>query len=113
MWLLTGKTLYFFTVLLSGSGSFRKAARQRNDSLLQVFHAYQAETERINNSQSELRIDITFKGDKEGFKTRLKSDFRGSAISDAKYQSLSEMFSDYVALIEDWILSDGSELKKF
>ena len=26
MWLLTGKTLYFFTVLLSGSGSFRSPA---------------------------------------------------------------------------------------
>lgn len=92
--------------------AFRKAARQRNDSLLQLFHAYKAETDRINNSQSELRIEITFKGDKEGFKTKLKSDFRGSGISDAKYQSLSEMFADYVALIEDWILSDGFELKK-
>ena len=92
--------------------AFRRAARQRNDSLLQLFHAYQAETERINNSQTELRIEIAFKGDKEGFKTKLKSDFRGTAISDAKYQSLSEMFADYVSLIEDWILSDGSELKK-
>lgn len=92
--------------------AFRKAARQRNDSLLQLFHAYKTETERINNSQSELRIDITFKGDKEGFKTKLKSDFRGSGISDAKYQSLSEIFADYVALIEDWILTDGSELRK-
>ena len=92
--------------------AFRKAARQRNDSLLQLFHAYKTETERINNSQSELRIDITFKGDKEGFKTKLKSDFRGSGISDAKYQSLSAIFADYVALIEDWILTDGSELRK-
>ncbi len=92
--------------------AFRKAARQRNDSLLQLFHVYKAETERINNSQSELRIEITFKGDKGGFKTKLKSDLRGSGISEAKYQTLSEMFADYVALIEDWILSDGSELKK-
>ena len=92
--------------------AFRKAARQRNDLLLQLFHAYKAEAERINNSQNELRIEITFKGDKEGFKTKLKSDFRGSGISDAKYQSLSETFADYVALIEDWILSDGSELRK-
>lgn len=92
--------------------AFKKAARQRNDALLHQFQAYQAETERINNSQSELRIEITFKGDKEGFKAKLKSDFRGSGISDTKYQSLSEVFTDYVALIEDWILSDGVELKK-
>ena len=36
--------------------AFRKAARQRNDLLLQLFHAYKAEAERINNSQNELRI---------------------------------------------------------
>ena len=92
--------------------AFKRAARQRNDSLLQVFHAYKAETERINNSQNELRIEISFKGDREGFKAQLKSDFRGSGITDSKYQSLSETFVDYVALIEDWILSDGAELKK-
>ena len=86
--------------------------RQRNDILLQLFNAYKAETENINRAQNELRIEIEFKGDKEGFKTKLKSDFRGTGISDAKYQTLSEIFTDYVALIEDWILSDGKELKK-
>ena len=91
---------------------FRKAARQRNETLLQMFHAYKEETERINNSQNELRITITFKGDRAGFKEKMKSDFRGSGISDSKYQLLSEMFSDYVALIEDWILSDGTKLKE-
>lgn len=92
--------------------AFRKAASQRNDALLKIFYAYKSEIERINSTQHELRIEISFKGDKEGFKTKLKSDFRGSGISEAKYQILSEVFSDYVALIEDWILSDGIELKK-
>lgn len=92
--------------------AFRKATRQRNEALLQLFHAYKSETERINSTQHELRIEITFKGDREGFKAKLKSDFRGSGISDAKYQILSDVFTDYVALIEDWILSDGTELRK-
>lgn len=92
--------------------SFRKAARQRNDALQRQFHEYQEEIEKINNTQKELHIVMTFKGDKEGFKSRLKSDFRGSGISDIKYQSLAEEFTDYVDLIEDWILSDGLELKK-
>ena len=92
--------------------AFRKAARQRNDALLQLFYAYKSETERINSTQHELRIEITFKGDREGFKTKLKNDFRGTGISETKYQTLSETFTDYVALIEDWILSDGIELKK-
>ena len=91
--------------------AFKRAARQRNESLQQLFHAYKAEIERINNSQNELRIEISFKGDREGFKARLKSDFRGTGISDSKYQSISETFVDYVALIEDWILSDGVKLR--
>ncbi|WP_337436743.1 TrlF family AAA-like ATPase [Phascolarctobacterium faecium] len=90
---------------------FTKAARQRNESLLKTFNAYKAEIERINKAQNELRIEISFKGDREGFKSQLKSDFRGSGISDSKYQTMSEQFVDYVALIEDWILCNGKNLR--
>lgn len=83
--------------------AFSKAIRQRTDILLEVFNAYKEETERINNSQDEIKIEIVFKGDREGFKTQLKSDFRGSSISDSKYQAISDEFADYIALIEDWI----------
>ncbi len=91
--------------------AYRKAARQRNDNLQQQFYAYQAEINRINNTQKELRIEITFKGDREEFKTRLKSDFRGSGISEIKYQTICETFTDYVDLIEDWVLANGSLLR--
>lgn len=91
--------------------SFSKAARLRNDALQKLYQAYQDETDRINNNQNELRIEITFKGDREGFKARLKSDLRGSGISDGRYQIISEKFSDYVALVEDWILADGKKLR--
>ncbi|WP_281691835.1 TrlF family AAA-like ATPase [Cloacibacillus porcorum] len=92
--------------------AFKKAARERNDTLLSQFRAYQDETQKINETQSELRISIDFKGDREGFKSQMKSDFRGSGISDSKYQSLCDAFRDYVELIEDWILSDGEKIKK-
>lgn len=91
--------------------AFTKGARQRNDALLETFNVYKAETERINQSQNELRIEIVFKGDREGFKAQIKSDFRGSGISDNKYQAMSEQFVDYVALVEDWILFDGKKLR--
>lgn len=90
---------------------FTKAERQLNDVLLERFNAYKAETERINQAQNELKIEISFKGDKEGFKAQLKTDFRGSGISDSKYQIMSEEFADYVALIEDWVLFDGKKLR--
>lgn len=91
---------------------FTKAERQLNDVLLERFNVYKAETERINQAQNELKIEISFKGDKEGFKTQLKTDFRGSGISDSKYQIMSEEFADYVALIEDWVLFDGKKLRE-
>lgn len=90
--------------------SFAKAAKERNAILQQIFQAYQAEIEHINDNQEALRIEIFFKGNREEFKARLKNDFRGSGISDSKYQVMSERFEDYVSLIEDWLLSDGEKL---
>lgn len=91
--------------------SFTKATRERNEALLATYNAYKAETERINQSQTELKIEITFKGDREGFKAQLKNDFKGAGISDIKYQAICDSFTDYAAIIEDWIVCDGSKLK--
>lgn len=91
--------------------SFTKATRERNDALLTTYNAYKAETERINQNQTELRIEITFKGDREGFKSQLKNDFKGTGISDSKYQVICDTFTDYASIIEDWIICDGNKLK--
>ena len=91
--------------------SFTEATRERNEVLLTTYNAYKAETERINQNQTELRIEITFKGDREGFKSQLKNDFKGTGISDTKYQAISDAFTDYAAIIEDWIICDGNKLK--
>lgn len=92
--------------------SFSKSVRERNERLSETFNIYKAETERINGSQSELCIEITFKGDKDGFKAQMKTDFRGTGITDNKYQAICDKFSDYTSIIENWILHDGDELKK-
>lgn len=91
--------------------SFTKATRDRNEALLATYNAYKAETERINQNQTELRIEITFKGDREGFKSQMKNDFKGTGISDIKYQAICDAFTDYAAIIEDWIIHDGNQLK--
>lgn len=91
--------------------SFTKASRERNEALLTTYNAYEAETKRINQNQTELRIEITFKGDREGFKSQMKNDFKGTGISDIKYQTICNAFTDYAAIIEDWIICDGAKLK--
>ena len=90
---------------------FESALHNRNELLVEEFNAYKSEIDRINNSQDELRINIEFKGDCESFKTLIKTDFRGTGISDAKYQKMSEVFKDYVDLIADWILESGKQLQ--
>ncbi len=90
---------------------FTRLIRERNDALLMTYDAYKAETERINQNQNELKIEIKFKGDREGFKTQMKIDFKGTGISENKYQIICDTFSDYAAIIEDWIIFDGEKLK--
>lgn len=90
---------------------FLASVRQRNDDLNGVFRHYQEEAKKINNAQSELRIEIEFKGDKDSFKTRIKTDFRGTSISDTKYAIISTSFSDYVDIITELITNDGKRLK--
>ena len=92
--------------------AFKKAMRERNDILLEQFNAYKLEIQKINESQNELKITIDFKGDRDNFKSQMKTDFRGSGISEIKYQSLCDTFRDYVELIEDWILCDGIKIKE-
>lgn len=92
--------------------SFTKATRERNDILLQSYKAYEAVVDCINQNQTELHIEITFKGDRENFKTQMKNDFRGTGISDSKYQVICDTFTDYVEIINDWIIDGGAQLKK-
>lgn len=85
--------------------------RQRNEFLLQTFRAYEAEIERINAGQSELHISIQFKGNKTVFLEQLRGSFRGTHVNEAKYQQLSEMFSDMAAIVEDYFLNNGKKLR--
>lgn len=85
---------------------------KRNELLRATFAAYQKEIERINGSQSELVITIEFKGDKPKFIELLRTSFRGSRLTDAKYQKIAATFTDFAAIIEDYFLNDGQKLKE-
>lgn len=62
------------------------------------FAAYESEVKAINESQPELSVELTFKGDKDAFRELLKKAFRGSNLKDAKRQMLSENFTDFLAI---------------
>lgn len=88
-----------------------QAIRARNDILLNEFNFYKNEVERINQGQNDLKIEILFKGDRVTFKEDMKQFFRGSGITDTKYQTMCTEFSDFTALIEDCVLYKGKKLR--
>lgn len=91
----------------------KKCIRERNEALQKIYNVYQDEIDKINTSQSELRIEIAFKGNKSVFKESLRNNFRGTAISDGKYQQICDNFSDFVAILEDYYINGGCTLKTF
>ncbi|HCI56066.1 MAG TPA: hypothetical protein PKI14_11475 [Fervidobacterium sp.] len=87
--------------------------KKRNDRLGEIFQEYDSESDKINHSQTELQIDIHFKGDKESFVESMQENFKGTGISRTKYERLSEEFSDYSGIYEDYLFNDGSTIQDF
>lgn len=93
----------------------KKGLSDKADSLKEEFavikREIQDEIDKIKTSQNELRIEIAFKGNKSVFKESLRNNFRGTAISDGKYQQICDEFSDFVAILEDYYINGGCTLK--
>ncbi len=83
----------------------------RNEMLNNRYRKYETAIKRINESQDQLNISIEFKGNKEVFRDDLQKAFKGTGISEVKYKEISEQFSDFVAIIEDYFLDNGKKLK--
>lgn len=97
--------------LTSIKDSIKSEIRKRNELLQSIFTAYNNEIGKINDRQEALQLSIEFKGNKAQFLEDLKVNFRGTGISETKYKSLSESFSDYVAILDDYFLNSGKKLK--
>lgn len=91
-------------------GEVSKFFRERNDILRNEFEIYQTEINKINLAQSEILINIEFKGNQELFVERLKEKFKGSGINGSKYKKLATDFSDFSDLISEYILNEGRGL---
>lgn len=88
----------------------KKYMRQRNEVLSNIFNKYEEEIKKINDSQNELKIEIKFKGNKDKFKSDIRTKFRGTGISEVKAATIANEFSDFVSIISDCILDDAKKL---
>lgn len=91
----------------------RRIFDQRNELLRRNFAEYKNSIYEINQQQDQLFINIEFKGDKMAFKEKLTSQFKGTGLSDVKYNEICKEFSDLPAIVEDYFLGEGKELKKY
>ncbi len=82
-----------------------KFFRKRNDILLNEFEIYR------NELRNEISIDIEFKGNRQLFVELLKDKFTGSGINKTKYTRLATEFSDFSALISEYLLNEGQGLR--
>lgn len=85
---------------------------KRNRKLLEIYEIYNDEITKINGSQTELKIDIEFKGDKSNFLSSLKTEFKGTGLTDTKYRIISEEYSDICGFIIDVVLDSTKSQTK-
>ena len=86
---------------------------QRNELLRQNYISYQESINDINQQQNQLSVDIEFKGDKARFKDNLITYLKGTGLSEVRYNEMGEKFSDFAAILEDYYLNEGLEIKPF
>ena len=93
--------------------AIKKGFGERNELLRNNYLAYQEATREINEQQNQLAISIVFKGNKVTLKEKLMSYFKGTSLSEAKYNELCEEFTDLPSIVEDYYLNAGERLKKY
>ncbi|EAE0089747.1 hypothetical protein AOV45_13515 [Listeria monocytogenes] len=86
--------------------------QERNDTLLKELEIYKNEINRINQSQTSLKLHITFKGDKKEFLTQLKDSFKGTSVSTSSYEQITGKFPDFTSLVIDILLKDSEKISQ-
>ncbi len=64
------------------------------------FQTVKVETDRLNASQSALRIVPTYKGDKDAFLHEMQAHFRGSRLRETTLRSVVDRHADFIAVYE-------------
>ena len=78
-----------------------KTLNELNELWLKEFNILNAEKDKINDSKTNLSIEVTFKGSKKYFLNKIKEIFKGTGIREAAYQTISEKFTDFIELYRD------------
>lgn len=77
------------------SNDVLKALAALNDSWLAEFRAISTALEKINDTQSALKVEAIYKGDTAKFAAKMEKIFSGHSIRKETYKVISENYSDF------------------
>ena len=77
-----------------------KELKRLSDLWHQEFKEIEAETKKLNDSQTALQIIPQYKGDKAAFLMELQNHFRGSRLREATLQSVVDQQADFTSIYE-------------
>lgn len=83
-------------------GNLNMALDELNEAWRQEFLALEKEIEKINKANSNLTIEVTFKGRRTDFVSHLKQLFKGTGIRDTTCQNIDSDFKDYIEIYRNW-----------
>lgn len=83
-------------------GNLNKAIDELNEAWRQEFLALEKEINAINQVNSNLSIEVVFKGRRNDFSSHLKQLFKGTGLRDTTYQNIESEFKDYIEIYRDW-----------
>lgn len=72
-----------------------------NNLWLKEFNILKDETQKINRTNANLNISIDFKGQKDYFKDKLKSTFKGTGLRETIYENIINEFADFIEIYRD------------
>lgn len=86
--------------------------KDRDKQIEEVHRLYEKQISDINEPKSPLTVSIQRRADKNVFFQRLKDNLKGCGMQEPRLRRLSEKFTDFAEMIEDYLINDGEELKK-
>ena len=78
-----------------------KTLNELNELWLKEFNILNSEKDKINDSKTNLSIEVTFKGSKKYFLDKIREIFKGTGLRETIYQTISEEFTDFIELYRD------------
>lgn len=87
-----------------------KLIAKLNDAWLDEYKVVSAELNKINTTQTALKVQPDFKGDKAAFREKMVDVFKGTSIRKEAFADLAEKYKDFGAIYKD--LDNAASLAK-